>query len=218
MALVGIDFSLNSPAACIFVDGAYEFISFFNYPKDSFKSPIKKAFLIHDELMSTNRITGVMYKRDVANDDFREKELNKQKDASDIATLIDTTLKDKYDISDFAIEGFSYGSKGNSFIDMIMYNTYLRQKLISSYGLRSFYIFQPSAVKKLAGKGNCDKLYMVNAFKSNVLKDPILEQNPFWQWIQDKTYDPKKISKPVDDIVDSYFIVKCLEAKLNSND
>jgi len=67
--------------------------------------------------MSTNRITGVMYKRDVANDDFREKELNKQKDASDIATLIDTTLKDKYDISDFAIEGFSYGSKGNSFID-----------------------------------------------------------------------------------------------------
>ena len=96
-----------------------------------------------------------------------------------------------------------------------MYNTYLRQKLISSYGLRSFYIFQPSAVKKLAGKGNCDKLYMVNAFKSNILKDPILEQNSFWQWIQDKTYDPKKIPKPLDDIVDSYFIVKSLQAKLN---
>jgi len=217
LALVGIDYSLNSPAACVYENGQYDFISFFNYPKPEFKSPIRKTFTIHDELMGRNIISAVMYNRDVASPDFRDKEVKKIDDASKIAELIDDTLKNKYMITDFALEGFSYGSKGNSFIDMIMYNTYLRKKLVESYGLQAFYIFQPSAVKKLAGKGNCDKLYMVNAFKSNVLEDPCLENNLFWQWIQDKEYDPKKIPKPIDDLCDSYFIVKSLRNKLEDS-
>jgi hypothetical protein len=217
LSIVGIDFSLNSPAACVYENGTYHFISYFNYPKEEFKAPIRKAFELHDKFMNTDIAECVMYNRKVTSKDFAKRESEKMFDAEQISTMLVGNLVNNFDITDFALEGFSYGSKGNSFIDMIVYNSFLRQKLISTYGLDAFNIFQPSAVKKLAGKGNCDKLYMINAFKNNVLEDPCLEKNPFWLWIQDKEYlDKKKIPKPLDDMCDSYFIVRSLKDKLEN--
>ena len=70
--------------------------------------------------------------------------------------------------------------------------------------------FQPSHVKKLAGKGNANKFFMINAFQEDVLNDKDLRNTELWNWINNKDYS-KKIPKPIDDIVDSYFILNCFK-------
>lgn len=207
MAFVGIDFSLNSPAACVLDGENYHFVSFFNYGK-KWKKPVTKAFAFHEELIEIGAITGIPYTREVGTKDFLLREREKMTDADKIAQIIDAHLSDGYAVQAFALEGFSYGSSGNSFIDMIQYNVHLRKRLIDSYGIEAFHIFQPAAVKKLAGKGNANKEYMFEAFKSNAVGDKTLEKSSFWKWCRERSFE--KVPKPVDDLVDSYFILQGL--------
>lgn len=210
MTLIGIDFSLNSPALCALTGEDYTFISFFNYggrPKDR---PIPKAFKVHKELMELDAIAGISYNRQVKAGDFLLEERLKLTDARLIADMISTESAKQPDPL-IAIEGFSYGSKGNSFLDMVAYNTVLRHALVEQCGIDRFHVFQPSAVKKIAGKGNANKFYMFEAFRDNKLKDPLLEKHALWQWCQGKEFE-KEIPKPIDDLVDSYFIVRALSS------
>lgn len=216
MIHVGIDFSLNSPAVCIQnQDGCYQFISFFNFGNRKWGIKIPKAFSVHEELMSSNLVKGVYYNRDVKDKDFLKREREKLIDAQKIANIIIQTLMDYVDESSIKIslEGFSYGSKGNSFIDIVQYNTFLRYHLMQRFGIYNLSVYQPSHVKKLAGKGNANKHYMLKAFQNNVLEDKNLKQCNFWKWIKDKDFG-KDIPKPVDDLVDSYFILNA--NKVNS--
>jgi hypothetical protein len=129
-----------------------------------------------------------------------------------VANVIISEIIKKHKPTDvkIALEGFSYGSTGNSFIDIIQYNTFLRSSLLNVYGADKIYIMQPSHVKKLAGKGNANKHYMVNAFQSNILDDQSLEDTTLWNWLKDKDYS-EKIPKPIDDLVDSYFILNAIK-------
>jgi len=210
---IGIDFSLNSPGLCIKeTDGSYKFVSFFNYGDRVWGEKYLKAFAIHEELIDNKFITGIPYSRIVKDKDHILRERQKIQDAINISNMIRDYLE--HYIGDknvkIGLEGFSYGSKGNSFIDMVMYNAMLRRELASSFGIDNIYIYQPSAVKKLAGKGNCNKHYMINAFQENTLNDNNLSKSKFWKWMSGKDYS-KKIPKPIDDLVDSYFIVSSIE-------
>lgn len=215
MIYVGIDFSLNSPGVCIKREsGEYQFITFFNYGNRIWGEKTPKSFEIHKYLIDTNVIGGVPYNRIVDSKDFIERERQKIQDADSISELIVNILSLAYnkDVCEqsnvkICLEGFSYGSKGNSFIDIILYNSLLRKKLKDCFGIDNIYIYQPSAVKKLAGKGNANKHYMIDAFQKNVLDDKDLVNSEFWQWSQNKDYSIK-IPKPVDDLIDSYFILQ----------
>ncbi len=214
---VGIDFSLNSPGIAIKKENRYKFYSLFNYGKDNFwerfkNNKMQKAFSIHKELKENNCISIHPYNRSVKSKEFLLREREKLTDANFISELIIDILKneivsEKYHIS---LEGFSYGSKGNSFIDMIQYNTFLRHKLLEEFDINKISFFQPSHVKKLAGKGNANKFYMIKAFQEDVLNDKDLRNTKLWNWIKDKDYS-EKIPKPIDDIVDSYFILNCFK-------
>jgi hypothetical protein len=215
MIYIGIDFSLNSPGVCIKREsGEYQFITFFNYGNRVWGEKTPKAFQIHKELIDDNIIGGIPYSRVVDNKDFIEKERQKIQDADSLSELIINILVlactddacGKPEIK-ICLEGFSYGSKGNSFIDIILYNSLLRKKLKDCFGVDNIYIYQPSAVKKLAGKGNANKHYMVDAFQKNVLQDVDLAKSKFWEWCKDKDYS-KTIPKPIDDLIDSYFILQ----------
>ena len=85
--------------------------------------------------------------------------------------------------------------------------------MLDSYGSENIYVVQPSHVKKLAGKGNSNKHEMVKAFQNNVLNDLNLEKTKLWNSIKDKDFS-KKIPKPIDDLVDSYFILNTLKNNL----
>ena len=217
MIHIGIDFSLNSPGACVeTADGKYHFITFFNYGNriwDEEGKKIPKAFSVHKELMDDEAILGFPYNRQVTSKDFLPRERQKLEEAGNISSLmvgIFSTLFEG-DVVNVALEGFSYGSKGNSFIDIIQYNTFLRKALIDKYSIENLSVFQPSHVKKLAGKGNANKHYMAEAFQNDVLKDKSLRSTKLWKWCQGKDFSTK-IPKPIDDIIDAYFILKAMKA------
>ncbi len=213
---VGIDFSLNSPAVCIEDhNGKYTFISFFNFGGrlwDSKKIP--KAFQLHRDLSDNGTIMAIPYNREVSSKDFLTRERQKLNDGKNIAELIVNIIATLNGTQDarIGLEGFSYGSKGNSFIDIVQYNTFLRSMLLNAYGAEKISVYQPSHVKKLAGKGNANKHYMIKAFQDDVLGDKELRNTKLWKWSQGKDFS-EKIPKPLDDLVDSYFIVKCLQQK-----
>tara|TARA_R100000657_G_C4671190_1_gene115711 strand:- start:901 stop:1560 length:660 start_codon:yes stop_codon:yes gene_type:complete len=217
MIHIGIDFSLNSPGACVqTADGKYHFITFFNYGNriwDEEGRKIPKAFSVHKELMDDEAILGFPYNRQVTSKEFLPRERQKLEDAGNISSLmvdIFSTLFEGDEVK-IALEGFSYGSKGNSFIDIIQYNTFLRKALIDKYSIKDLSVYQPSHVKKLAGKGNANKHYMAEAFQNDVLNDKSLRDTKLWKWCKGKDFSTK-IPKPIDDIIDAYFILKALKA------
>jgi hypothetical protein len=117
-----------------------------------------------------------------------------------------------------AIEGFSFGSTGNRLAQLSGYQYVLRMhllsKLISPVSIENMWIFAPATVKataKAGGKGK-GKLDMIQSFIEHEDKLPGLENNLFYQEIckNPETFQDKKgrFIKPVDDLIDSYFILK----------
>jgi hypothetical protein len=135
-------------------------------------------------------------------------------DGQSIADLIGDILITLFgtDSHKVSLEGFSYGSKGNSFIDIVQYNTFLRNKLVNAWGVNKISIYQPSHIKKLAGKGNANKHYMAKAFQDDVLNDKNLRKTELWKWTQGKDFS-EKIPKPLDDLIDAYFILNANKEK-----
>ena len=218
MIYSGIDFSLNSPVTCTQDHkGKYTFITFFNYGNriwDEEGRKIPKSFSVHKELMDDKTILGFPYYRQVKDKDFLLSEREKLTDGQNIADLISNILITLYGTENhkIALEGFSYGSKGNSFIDIVQYNTFLRNEIVNSWGVENISIYQPSHVKKLAGKGNANKHYMVKAFQDDVFNDKDLRKTKLWKWTQGKDFT-EKIPKPIDDLVDAYFILNANKEK-----
>ena len=218
MIYTGIDFSLNSPGTCTQDHkGKYTFITFFNYGNriwDEEGRKIPKSFSVHKELMDDKTILGFPYYRQVKDKDFLLREREKLTDGQNIADLISNILITLYGTQNhkIALEGFSYGSKGNSFIDIVQYNTFLRNEIVNSWGVENISIYQPSHVKKLAGKGNANKHYMVKAFQDDVFNDKDLRKTKLWKWTQGKDFT-EKIPKPIDDLVDANFILNANKKK-----
>jgi hypothetical protein len=212
MIYVGIDFSLNSPGICIKDrDGEYTFVSFYNDNGRDPTKPTLKAFQTHKTLVNENALIINTYNRNVNSKDFLTREREKIIDATQIANQIVNFINNLYpqESVKISLEGFSYGSKGNSFIDIVQYNSFLRNLLAKVYGADSIYVFQPSHVKKIAGKGNANKHYMVKSFQDNILNDDKLKQSKLWKWCKDKDFS-EKIPKPIDDLVDGYFLVQTI--------
>jgi hypothetical protein len=209
MIYIGIDFSLNSPAMTVKTkDGNYHFISFYNDGGRDPKKPIPKAFQTHKELSESTTIIALPYNRQVSSKEALIREREKLTDGKMIALKIINVIQSYVgeDEVKIGLEGFSYGSTGNSFIDIVQYNTFLRSAIVESFGVDSLYVFPPSHVKKNAGKGNANKHFMANAFQSNVFNDDCLSSHKLWIWSKDKDFT-EKIPKPLDDLYDSYFIL-----------
>jgi hypothetical protein len=108
------------------------------------------------------------------------------------------------------LEGFSYGSKGNSGLDIAGYAYCVRKALFEKYG-KKLCVFSPGNVKKKAGKGNAGKDEMLDFFIN--WKDEDLRKTKLWNMISKKQISN---DKPVDDIIDAYFIQECTKDYYNS--
>jgi hypothetical protein len=104
-----------------------------------------------------------------------------------------------------------------SFIDLILFNSFLRKDLARMFGFENIIVISPKEAKKFAGNGNADKFYMINAFRENKQSDPVLKSTEFHRYmcnISEFETNPK----PLDDLVDSYWIMKTAKEKyLNQN-
>jgi Holliday junction resolvasome RuvABC endonuclease subunit len=193
MCIIGIDFSINSTAVCIKTAKNNHLFSFVpNYKKG------KKAFEIHDRLKGIIA-TQSYIKPDKLTDSIQE-QANKLINADQLSGIIMSIIT-SFDepVEEIRIEGFSYASKGNSFIDLITYNTYLKVKLIQEYG-HVIKVVPPKTLKKLyTGNGNATKCDMLRTFMNN-------QGNPLQEEIRKMDIveiDEFKIPKPIDDICDA---------------
>ena len=92
--------------------------------------------------MDDKSILGFPYYRQVKDKDFLLREREKLTDGQNIADLISNILITLFGTQNhkIALEGFSYGSKGNSFIDIVQYNTFLRNEIVNAWGVENISI------------------------------------------------------------------------------
>lgn len=212
MIYIGIDFSINSTGICLFDESTKKF-----YWK-SICSNVKinnKPFSHHKAISGFVDVQS--YDRKVPKSTYSETNSYKLINAIELAEIIINLLKDftkgREDQVKLAFEGFSYGSKGNSFIDLIMYNSICKRAIQAHYNSvdnKSFKIevFSPSEVKKhFSGNGNAGKGLMIESF----VKDKSMENDSLRIYTESLNLEANsKIPKPLDDLIDSYAIVKLL--------
>ena len=209
MIKIGIDFSLTSPAICVYKNDSYSFISFFNDNGKDWKKSKSKLYKYHNELCDI--IDVIPYTRKIDDSNYRNEQKTKMADALMIVNLIIEKLKTIIDEDVIiGLEGFSYGSISSSTLDLAMYNSFLRMKLIENFGSNVLNIISPTEGKKmLFGKGNAKKEDMIQSFIDNKLNDDVLINNIFWKYCKENDVDFKQ-PKPIDDLVDAYGILKCI--------
>jgi hypothetical protein len=217
MNVIGIDFSLNSPAFCCYKDGKYIWGSLTRSdrsPESHLKSQ-KKPFAILDTESDFNLY--FVEKKDLP-DDYTGRERIKIVYFMGIVDQLWASISDIMGESEFyvAMEGLSFSSNGNSLIDISMATALLRKKIIDRVGADKFYVFSPTSIKKFALKGNAKKNELYEAlinFKESETNlenfSNILEVNKT-EWIT----PAKVVNKPIDDIVDATWITLYLKKEL----
>lgn len=209
MIYIGIDFSLNSTSIVIKTNVAMFFISLVNTLQWLNIKPVK-ALSIHKQINELTNTTVIPFTRNKPSKDYNIDQQNKIKDANTLSNLIFNTIKpyisNKNEPVHIAIEGFSYASKGNSFIDLILFNSTVRNKFYNEGYLLN--VYSPSEIKKQTGKGNANKVSMFNSFVKENINEPF---HNFCKLNQDTLLCNDSIVKPIDDLVDAYYICKLLQ-------
>ena len=175
--IVGIDYSLNSPAICIADDN-------FDFNKCSFHF-----------LTSKKKHIGKFGKNIFG---YEHKEYNNPiiRFSNISMWALDIIHKYKKNTAQVFVEGYSFGSKGQAVFQIAENCGILKYRLQMSPSIL-YDTIVPSVVKKYAsGKGNADKQLMYDSFLNHTGADLL------------KTFDMGKLSNPVTDIVDSYYIAK----------
>ena len=203
---IGIDFSINSPGICIRTVSSLEFIGFYNTEGKNFKKGDPRDFKIHREISDLEGVSIVNFNRRRKHDDYSIDQMQKIEDSHTLATLISEKVPAGAPVG---LEGYSYGSKGNSFIDLIAFNSVLRNRLyLDGHTVK---VYTPSQVKTCAGKGNLNKQGMFLAFVENRTDDELLPGSALWKWcVERRDFALGEIPKPIDDLVDSYWISRLL--------
>ena len=139
--IIGIDYSLTSPAVCINIGGDLMFYYLTNKKKWIGKQSENIIGYEHEE--NTGPI-------------------NRFKILSDWVLHILDTLHKKQTDKQIFIEGYSYGSKGQAIFQIAENGGILKYRLQKRYECRTIV---PSVIKKFAtGKGNADKEKMYETF------------------------------------------------------
>ena len=188
MRIAGIDYSLTSPAICVWRaenDRLFDFDSCDVYYLENSsrrKSPSNGILNFHSELYT-----------EWETEEERHELLSKW--AMEIVNGSQAWLT-----TAVFIEGYAFATSGKSHVRSVAENTgLLKHKM---YKVKQpFTSIPPTVIKKYAtGKGNANKEIMYDAFCAEILTPPDLKSR--------LTPNSKKLRNPVTDIVDSYFICK----------
>lgn len=191
--IVGIDFSINSTAVSIKNGESVEMFSFV----PNYRSELA-AFRTHSQIADLAHIHS--YPKASNTKDAILDQSIKLQNADHLSDLIINTISEHITgEARFFIEGFSFGSKGNSFIDLITYNTFLKVKIIQKWG-HHINVISPKTLKKFyTGNGNASKCDMLRSYLEK-------NENPFKTKLVDLGLQKDgefNIPKPVDDLIDS---------------
>jgi len=193
MTTIGIDFSINSTAVAINKDGKLTIFSFV----PNYRSELA-GFKIHKSL--SDMISVISYEKGGNTKDALADQRIKLQNADNLSDQIIEAIKPHVtENPEIRIEGFSFGSKGNSFIDLVSFNTFLKVKIIQSYG-HCIDVVPPKSLKKIyTGNGNASKCDMLRKFLE-------VKDTPFKLRLVELGLDRAEeftLPKPIDDIIDS---------------
>lgn len=217
MNLVGIDFSINSPAFCCLKDGVYTWgsVTRSDRSKESLIKNSKKPYHWLDA--DPNFILDFINKEDLP-DDYTGRERMKIVYFLSIVDRLWGSIKGVMGNSDFsvAMEGLSFSSNGNALIDISMATSLLRERIIREVGVDSFYVFSPTSIKKFAIKGNAKKDELYEALCN--FKEDETNLEVFTRMLASNKEEwvtkAKQVNKPIDDIVDATWINLYLKKEL----
>ena len=204
MRIIGFDFSINKPAACIYENNNYEFYSW--------------PFGLSDKLKEIFRESGVnLFNREdekYKGTDSSEKMRWEVSNAVYLSDLIISNLPDG-DMSEWQIvfEGLSFASSGNVVLQLGGYKYILMKALYDEcVPWENMTTYAPITLKKTAGasKKGMGKKEMIDSFLENsscsfaefIKKDPSLFQKKTGSWIDH-----------LDDLVDSYWAIETFREK-----
>jgi len=235
MNLVGIDISIDSTAVSISrknIEDEDLIICVFTTLKKNTGWVVKTMGYIDYEFISYT------YK-DI--NDYSEKEIIKLREYDHITDIIYNKIIgniDKTEKTIISIEGFNYGLKGNSIIDVVAFSTLLKIKLLNVIKLEKIIILSPMTVKSEAasisygytlnkkGKkiinknsngisgGRFDKKQMLEAYLNINENDGL---SNILNKYKDELLKLKNVPKPIDDIVDSNFLMRILKNIIDSS-
>lgn len=219
MVYVGIDFSLNSPAFCIFQNNKFFWGSLTRSDRTEFS--LKKSKDKPFSVLSEYEDFGLYFmEKKPLPEEYSEKERIKIDYFQELIDSFWTEIKKRISVHEdiyFAMEGLSFASNGNSLIDISMATALIRKKIVDEVGSKNFFVFSPTAVKKFAKKGNAkkDELY-------HSIREKEINETNFL--ILSKTLDSHKdqwitksgaVNKPIDDIVDATWVCLYLIEEIN---
>ena len=152
--IVGIDYSLNSPAICIAGDD-------FDFDKCSFHF-----------LTSKKKHIG-KFGKNIFGYEIKDYKTPIERFTNISTWALDIIHKHKTDTAKVFIEGYSFGSKGQAVFQIAENCGILKYRLQLSPSIL-YDTVVPSVVKKFAsGKGNADKQLMYDGFKEHTKQDLI---------------------------------------------
>ena len=207
MTIVSIDFSILYPGICICKDfKEFKWLSVVN-------TKIRKVDQENLDYLVQNYPNIKITKTDTVRKTHPEyhitervKLINYQELISKIITELLLEVGDDEVI--VAIEGISFGSKGNSLVDISQSTGILKHELLTRVlknNADRLFIFSPSELKNAIGcKGNANKMDIFNQFKSDPQIEAIRSSDLYKavhteKWI----VQGDKILSPVIDMVDS---------------
>jgi hypothetical protein len=193
--LIGIDFSIAKPAACVYDGKNYKFYSWVKNLSDklillyqdagvniSRRDNIDLDDLVHDDLVNSNILSDLIIK--------------------DLKPYINSETV-------FIFEGSSFASRGNQLISLTAWRYIFMQRLYAmNVDINSMYTYAPISIKKTAGcsKKGMGKAEMIEAFISTTIDS---------QFKNCLTADRERFKKKtgtwidhLDDLVDAYWAVE----------
>jgi len=203
MNLIGFDFSINKPAACVYSNNEY---LFFSWPY-GFKDKVKNTFR-HSGISLIDRTDDK-----IKGDNISEIMRYEIKNAKYLANLIKETLNPFLNRNTLvAFEGLSYASGGRSILQMGGYKYLLMNELNSIVPLENMFTYSPNTIKSVAesSKRGMGKSEMIAAF---ILKGPDSE---FKTSLAKGNFRNKKNTAweiHVDDLVDSFWCIETLRKR-----
>jgi hypothetical protein len=217
---VGIDFSINSPGICIIHEEQCHWISKSIGPKT------KADGVYVERIKACSDVSYIQFGGDSSSQDsidsysdteYRKiiRYINRANQIKEIIFQTVDNLGYKGPIH-FGFEGFSYGSNTNNIIDIAIATGFLKERLIDHCVANQIEmtldVMAPGTIKKHAGSGRYNKKEMYEVFAENRHSDSKLKQSDFWTLSQ-SIKGMKKLPKPTDDLIDSYFVANALMGK-----
>lgn len=208
MTYIGIDFSLTSPAFCIFKNGKYSWGSLTRTDRtsESLKKSKDKPYAVLDGDPDIDLF--FLTKKEMP-EEYSARERVKIDYFQDIVDVfwnhIEPFIEGEVKI---AMEGLSFASNGNALIDISMATALIRKKIVDAIGSENFFVYSPTSIKKYAKKGNAKKDELYHAILEKKLPGTnfskltnILEANKE-NWITKSG----TVNKPLDDVIDATWI------------